>query len=160
MIALFSIRAFPHPPPSPEQEKFQALFISKFLDYIKWPSADPHRVIGVLGNTKIYEELKLVASKKAGKFKVIELRGVEEVADCHLVYLGKNKDELFGGLSNTCQSNSVLLVTENSNLAEKGASISFFLEQRKLRFKINKSAIESSNLKISNSLLALGKLVG
>ena len=140
--------------------RYEALFIDKFLDYVKWPSVTSNHVIGVMGNKELYKALEQVASKKGGKFSVIELTSADQVTNCHLVYLAKSKDKLFSAISGTCRDNSILLVTQNGNLAEKGASIGFFTTQNKLNFKVNKSAIESANMKISKSLLSLGKVVG
>jgi hypothetical protein len=59
---------------------------------------------------------------------------------------------------NAAPGKAVLIITE-SDFSTKGSGISFFEEAGKLRFSINKGVLEAKGLKVSGSLLSLGKQV-
>jgi hypothetical protein len=143
-----------------QESKFYALFVTKFVDYVKWPEADAGQkiVIGVWGNSPMKAELIHFAAAK-GNIEIIQLSAAADVAKCKLVFLSKEKTADFELLNKSIGSRSILLVTEEDGFAEKGAGISFFLEGSKLKFKLNKSAIESKNIKISTSLMAMATVI-
>jgi hypothetical protein len=61
----------------------------------------------------------------------------------------------------TSKSNAAkaLLVSEKDGMARKGADISFFIKEEKLKFEINKNVIENKGLKIATELLKLAVVV-
>ncbi len=144
-----------------QEAKYYALFLTKFTDYIKWPSVGTGQkvVIGVLGNSQVATELSQIAAAKKGQIEIMQISQAEEADKCHMLFLPKEQAAKFESLNQSIGNSSILLVTENEDLAEKGAGISFYLEGSKLKFKLNKAAIESKNIKISNSLLALATVL-
>ena len=145
--------------PSRAQEaKYYALFMTKFTDYIKWPSSPVPIVIGVYGDKEIMSELqKFIASKEN-----IEIRDISSPADavtCQVVFLANSKNEEFELIKKGIGNKEILLVTEAGNFAEQGAGISFFLDAAKLRFRLNKQSIDDKNLKVSSSLLKLAEVI-
>lgn len=143
-----------------QEAKFYALFVTKFVDYIKWPDAAPNQkvVIGVWGNSQVKEELTHFAAAK-GNIEVLQLSNLADAAKCNLLFLPKENAKEFEALKSSIGTNSVLLITENEGYAEKGAAISFYLEGSKLKFKLNKSTIESKKIKVSSALMAMGTVI-
>lgn len=146
--------------------KAYTLFIYNFVKYIEWPDTY-HKgefVIGVLGESAIYNELKtLAATKKVnGKSIIIRKYSVSDsVSGCHLVFVSSSKSSSVKSLNERTKNQPVLIVAEREGLARKGAAINFVtLEDEILRFEVNKKAIEGHQLKIQNELLKLGFPVG
>lgn len=151
-------------PVKAQDYKFHSLFIYNFTKYIEWPESykSGDFVIGVLGKSDIIENLQKMAEIKTVGSQKIQVQLVEDVSaapKCHMFFIpqgqsGKLEDALaaFGG-------KPTLLISERAGLGKKGSGINFILEQGKWRFELNKSAIESSSLKVSGELVKLGKLI-
>lgn len=136
--------------------KYHALFISKFVDYIDWPNGRANLRIGVVGNSNVLAELKSLLEGKSAEIKKITS---SEANTCDVIFIPDNQSSSFQSIDAATRGKTVLIVTENEDLASKGASISFYLEGNKLKYVINKSATSARNIKMSSSLLSLGKVI-
>lgn len=45
---------------SAQDEKFQAIFLYKFIENINWPDAKRNLVVGILGETSVQDELEKI----------------------------------------------------------------------------------------------------
>ena len=141
-----------------QEAKFYALFMAKFTEYIHWPNSYDKIVIGVYGDQEIISELGKFTAKK----DKIEIRNISSLADaekCQIIFLANSKNGEFENINKGIGNREILLVTENGNFAEQGAGISFFLDDTKLRFRLNKQTMDSRNLRVSGSLLALAEVI-
>lgn len=143
-----------------QEAKFYALFVTKFVEHVKWPEVDAGQkvVIGVWGDSPVKAELVKFAATR-NNIEIIQISHLAESSNCNLLFLTKEKAGEFELLNKSIGSKSILLVTENDGFAEKGAGISFFLEGSKLKFKVNKSAIESKKIKLSHYLLSMATVI-
>ncbi|MDN5211085.1 YfiR family protein [Fulvivirgaceae bacterium BMA12] len=140
--------------------EYQALYIYNFTKYIQWPNANQELVIGVLGSGTVDKALqKMVDSKGSNKLKLIKLTSNDNLSDCNIIFLAKNQDKNLELVLEKTKGKSVLIISESEGLAQKGAGISFFLEGNKLKFTINKAAVEERQMKISSNLLVLAKVI-
>ena len=145
-------------PSCAQEAKFYALFMAKFTDYIHWPSSPDPIVIGVYGDQEIISELGKFAAKK----EKIEIRDISSPSDavvCQIIFLADSKNGEFENINKGIGNKEILLVTENGSFAEQGAGISFFLDDAKLRFRLNKQSMDARNLKVSSSLLTLADVI-
>lgn len=144
-----------------QNEKFKALFLYNFIKNIEWPTAyqQGELTIGVLGNSSIAKELETIAAtQKAGNqnMKVIVFSKVEEVVNCHLLYVTAGKSNLIPPLLSKIAGNNTLVVSDTKGAIQQGSAINFILDGDKLKFEISKLHIEQKGLKVSASLLNLG----
>lgn len=145
--------------------KAYTLFVYNFMKYIEWPeaSAKGDFVVGVMGDSPIFNELQTLAKTKKARGRNIVVKKIATADDansCHLVYIAPSKSSQLKTIKEKVKGKPVLLVGEREGLAEKGAALSFVtLEDDMLKFDINKNAIEQQNLKIPSSLIALGVVV-
>lgn len=137
--------------------KYHALFIGKFIEYIDWPDQG-NLTIGVVGNSRVMIELQNTIEKR-GKARIKKIAGVNDITDCDILFIPASQSKLFSTLNQASNGKAVLIVTEEESLASQGAAISFYTEEGKLKFIINKSAVESRKLKISSRLLGLAKVI-
>lgn len=145
----------------------QSLFIYKFTKYIYWPEnkTTNNFVIGVYGNSPIFNELTTMASiKKAGKGQTIEvkkIRSPHEIKDMHLVYITSSKSREVKQVAEQVRDKPILVVAERGGLAKKGACINFMImENNMLRFEVNMNELKKHSLKMDKELLKLGYTVG
>ncbi|MBN2173289.1 MAG: YfiR family protein [Bacteroidales bacterium] len=141
----------------------QSLFIYKFTKYIVWPEnkLKGDFVIGVYGNSPLYDELVLMASlKKAGNDQNIvvkEVRDEDDLSGFHLIYVPASKSRQINGISEKVGDLPVVIVAEREGLARKGATINFIiLENNVLKFEVNVDKLTRQKLSISDELLKLG----
>ncbi len=140
--------------------KYQALYIYNFTKYIEWPNASEQLVIGAIGSGTIHRELeKMVSTKGGGKLKFIKLSSYDNLDQCNIIFLTKEQDRNLKLVLEKTKGKSVLIISETESSASRGAGISFFLDKEKLKFAINKNALEQRKMKVSSSLLSLAKIV-
>ena len=157
-ILLISINA------KAQDYKFHSVFIYNFTKYIQWPSAYQNGdfVIGVLGKSEITENLQKMAEIKtvgSQKIAVSQFNNVPEISKCHILFIpSSNSNELENVLAKI-GNQPTLIITERPGLGKKGSGINFVLQSGKWKFELNKSAIESSELKVSGELAKLAILI-
>lgn len=144
-----------------QNEKFKALFLYNFIKNIEWPSAyqQGELTIGVLGNSSIAKELETIAAtQKAGNqnMKVKVFSSVDEIGNCHLIYVTPNKSNMVSQLAAKVGGNSTLIVSDGKGAIQQGSAINFILDGDKLKFEISRQHIELKGLKVSASLVNLG----
>lgn len=142
-------------------EQMQALFIFKFINYLEWPNAEGDFVIGILGDSEVKKHLnKIAETKTIGGRKIVvkQWYNTGDIGKCNMLYVSNP-----GNLSSVLQKvpgRAVLVLTASRGYGKKGAAINFIQEGGKTIFELNKTAIGKAGLKISNSLVALGRVVG
>jgi hypothetical protein len=145
--------------------KAYTLFVYNFMKYVEWPEAQSKGdfVVGIYGDSPIQKELQTLAVGKKLKGRNIVIKAIakpEDAASCQLLYVASSKSSGIKQLKDLMKDKPVLIVGEREGLAKKGAELSFVtLEDDELKFDINKKEIETHQLKIASSLLALGILV-
>lgn len=153
--------------PGPGQSvnyKSQSLYLYLFSKNIFWPATCNNKdfVIGVYGNSPIYNDLQTMASiKKAGngqKIVIKKFETLDEISDdIMIVYITSAKSRDLTKIVEKIGKRPTLIVAERDGLAKKGAGINFIvMENNSLKFEVNEQKILNQNLKISPDLLAQG----
>ncbi len=141
-------------------ESYQALFIVKFMDYINFPDKGKNTNIGVMGNTKVLQELNALLKRKGNANCTVKKLGyLEEAKKYNIVFVPAAEHESCLSIIEKTASQSILIITENAALVEKGAGIGFLRENSKLRFVINNNTLQAKNIKVSSDLLKLASKV-
>ena len=140
------------------ESKIQALFILKFVENVSWPQDRKDIVIGVVGKSETLAELEGRLKVKNPNGIVIKKISASEASSCDAVYIPSSEDKAIASISALISNKSVLIITE-SDFSRKGSGISFIEEAGRMNFIVNKDAIEAKGMKVSNSLLTLGKKV-
>ncbi len=142
-----------------QENKFKAIFIYKFIESTQWPNNKTELTIGMVGDTEVTREFQnLIQSKKITSLNVKRIRP-DEANTCDVVFIPSSSDGLFNTVIKNTNGESILVITETSDLAKKGAGICFLKDGAKLNFIINRASIESGNLKIAQSVIQLAKEV-
>jgi hypothetical protein len=141
-----------------QNDKFKALFIYNFTNYIDWPAGSVSNsfVITVVGDSPIIEELQTIATKKKINNLPIVVKKVKDVASIgtpQIVFIPSDKRKWVADINRTSAGNPVLVISDN---ASGDFGINLIERDQKQMFQISKSNIESHHLKVSSSLLTLG----
>jgi hypothetical protein len=141
-----------------------SMMIFNFIKYVQWPDMDKEGefVIGVVGNTEIYNSLnKLYGGKTKGSktYAIKKFANASELTECQVVFIDNSKSGEFDKVNSFVKGKSTLVITDHKGLASKGSCINFKMVDEKLRFELNQQAISSSNLKVSGSLTSMAILI-
>lgn len=146
----------------------KAGFLERFTRFIEWPGetniADNTKpfVISVIGKNPFDEKLDHFFETTKIKNRKVEIRYIselEEIQGSHILFITKSKEKQLSGILSLTQEKPVLTVSDTNGFGEKGVRINFFIEQNKIRFEINKDAVQKSGLQISYLLLNLAKII-
>jgi hypothetical protein len=145
--------------------KLHSIFIYKFTQYIEWPdkASAGDFVIGVVGNSPIQAELEaLAATKKVGSKSIVvkKMSASADLSVCHIIFLAEGQSGQLANISGKLAGKPCLLISEVTNGAKKGAGINLIIVDEKMKFEMNKGAVESQGLKVSGDLVKLAVLVG
>lgn len=139
-----------------QESKYKALYLFNFTKYMEW-SGDKV-TIGIIGNSPVLLELESLAKRNA-KIELLKISGSESVGLCDMIFLPEAQTRNFDLIQSKIGSTATVLVAENESLISKGAEMAFYKENDKLRFIVNKSALDEAGVKMSSSLLYKAKVV-
>ncbi len=91
--------------------------------------------------------------------KLIGLKNVDQIADCHIVYFGSNDMRLLADGLEIAVQNGVLTVGENVEFLKKGGMLAFQVENNRVRFLANPGQARKAGIQLSSKLLRLASLV-
>jgi len=142
----------------------QANIIYRFTKYVNWPADKKAAafVIGIVGDTPLYDELTNFTANKAVAGRAIVVKKFTASAttyNCQILFIS---DEESGSIKRIAASTTgmpMLLVSESEGVARKGSCINFVVVDDHLKLEINKTAIENRMLDIATELLSLGIIV-
>jgi hypothetical protein len=142
----------------------QANIIYRFTKYVDWPNdrKGGDFIIGIVGDTPLYDALKsFIVNKTAGSKRIVIRKYASNCTsyDCHILFVSEDESDRLKKIANCTLNSPVLLVSESDGLAHKGSCINFIIVDDRLKLEINKTNIEKRNLSIASELLQLGILV-
>lgn len=140
--------------------RIKAVFLLNFTKLIEWPKAyrSGNFVVGVIGETPLYNELSKMAKIKKVANQSLTIKrfsNISEIAKCHILYVAKSQSSQIKSVLKKVENSSTLIVTEQVGLADRGAGINFVVKNNRQKFELNKTNVEKYKLKISSNLEAL-----
>jgi hypothetical protein len=136
----------------------QALFIYNFLRHINWPDGSDQEtfVIGVYGDSPVYQQLQqFTVNRKIGT-KTIVLRRISSASDasfCQMVFVPEQNSSKISGLKKQIGNKSCLIVGEQEGSNAIGSTIEFLIQDNKLKFRIDEERAKQQNLTFSRALI-------
>ncbi|HMN43015.1 MAG TPA: YfiR family protein [Povalibacter sp.] len=151
---------------APEYQ-LKAVFLFQFSQFVEWPSTafaqdDAPFTVCVLGEDpfKQYLDDAVRGEKVDGRpFAVKRLQRVEQVADCHILFIAQASPQRLDPILDALRGRSILTVADSAAFAERGGVIEFVTARNRLRLRINPRAARAADLTISSKLLSLASLV-
>ncbi len=146
------------------EDKTKAVFMYHFTKYVEWPESDSSETfnIAVLGNSNIAVPLKEIEKKKQvneRKIKIVRLKDLPDTLDCHMLFISRDwKGQLPEILKKTKDGN-ILSISDTKGFGRKGVAINFIIVEGKIKFEINGSALDATELVVSSQLLKLGRFI-
>lgn len=140
----------------------KANYLYKFAPFVEWPARafeSPTSAFNlcVLGNEPFGESLEQATrGQRVGERPVAvqKLRTVAAETNCHVLYLGRSKEQTANEALRQLEGRPVLTVTDASQ-GVRGGVVHFVLDRGRVRFAIDAAAARARGLAISSKLLAL-----
>jgi hypothetical protein len=147
-----------------QNEKFKALYMYNFTKYIEWPGSQKNGdfIIGILGNSSITTELRVIAEKKTVGSQPIVVKvynTVDQIDHCHILFIPSGKSALISAVIAKTAGKNTLIICEKNGMATQGAGINYVMDGDKLKYEISKNNIKRNGLLVNSSLLTLGVVV-
>ena len=136
--------------------RIKATLIRQFCKYLNWPTAKETITIGAIGNSPVFDEL--LQMSKGTNLTVVKL-DMESLLKCDMLFIPASQDEYFDLILSKISQSPIVTITETVMLAEKGSAFTFYLDGDKLRFVLNKKALDRQNIKVSSTLISLAKVI-
>ncbi len=147
--------------PSSEVE-LKVAYLYNFAKFIQWPEdtfidEQSPLVIGVLGRSPVEAELASLAQKTVRNRHIVirHFSKVEEVQECHLLYIGLPRLKSVGEVLELLGSKAIVTVGDAKDFAAWGGMVQFVIRRERLRFLINLEYALKNNIKIDSQLLSL-----
>lgn len=146
----------------------KAGYIYNFTKFIKWPEEATHEIRNrglnfcLVGEDPFGEILDKFAEKLKKKNRNLVVRpqvSVEEMPQCHILFVSQSEKSNINPILLRVREYPVLLIGDTLGFAKKGIGINFFLQKNKIRFEINREALEGAGLVVSSELLNLARIV-
>lgn len=146
------------------EERVKAVFVEKFAQFTEWPETlndDSLLVIAIQGESGVSMELVefLHNSSKKSNYKIVLLGIDDSIPFCHLLFIAHRNEKRLHKTLESLESNPVLTISDARGFAEEGVMINLYTEHKKVRFEINKDALDRASVVISYKVLNMAKIV-
>lgn len=142
---------------SKDEYNKKALFIYNFLSYIHWPSdlkAESFN-IGIVGESPVKAPLAgYVYGKSVNKLPIV-VETYQPNKVYQVLFFSQMGSANFNKIRKLMGNNPVLYITENTLLENIGSHVSLYVDGSKVRYSVNKGALEKTRLKISEAFYTL-----
>jgi D-alanyl-lipoteichoic acid acyltransferase DltB (MBOAT superfamily) len=163
LVMIFSFVGSSGPQKEDTYAMFKAMYIYNFTKNFDWPEqykSGPF-IIGVLGESNIYEQLSSkYATKSVGiqQIQVINFKKPEDIEFCHILFVTEDQSNNIPP-SLTKNNTGTLVVTEKQGLLKQGVVVNFVIVNSKLEFELSKTNASRYNLSVGNQLQNLAMSV-
>jgi hypothetical protein len=145
------------------EERVQAAYLHKFLNYADWPlasfpQADTPYVIGIAGDDAVADELARIAAGRSVNNRGVIVKRLlpgDTVNDLHMLYVGRNERARLGQWLRQVKGRPVLAVTSADGALEQGSIINFRTVDDRVRFEVSADTAEQSGLRLNSRLFSV-----
>ncbi len=143
------------------ESQLKAIYLFHFAELTRWPERhqlDKHFRICLLGETPLSPYLDELREESVNQQTVliVPIKRLENTQHCRIIYIEDN--ELFHEPDLDALSETLVVGTQPAFI-EKGGSISFNVQNNKIKLLVNLSKIRQSNLDISSKLLRIADVI-
>lgn len=146
-----------------QESNLKAVFIYNFTKYIDWENVEQEDnfIIGILGTSSLDGPINEIAKTNFIKNKKIVLKHFskpEDISYCNILFIPRGYPVPLQSVLDKVDK-GVLTITEEPGFARQGSAINFVVSNDKLKFEINRKAINAAGLKAGSQLLKLAIIV-
>jgi hypothetical protein len=145
------------------EERVQAAYLHKFLNYADWPpnsfpQPDTPYVIGVAGDDPVAEELARIAAGRSVNNRGVIVKRLlpgDTVNDLHMLYVGGSERARVGQWLRQAKGRPILTITSLEGALDLGSIINFRTVDNRVRFEVSADMAEQSGLRLNSRLFSV-----
>lgn len=149
------------------EPELKAAYLFNFARHVEWPvDAFPREnapfVVAILGRADAAEAVERALAGKSVQGRSFEIRraaGVDGLKGAHLAYVSSGGDIEIKAILKAVEGTRTLTVGESPDFLRAGGVMSFFVEDRKLRFEVNLKGADRAGLVVSSKLLRIARVM-
>jgi len=138
-----------------------------FIKFVQWPepssdgSSDMTITIGIVGEDQFADTLEQIEGKNIGgkQLSIRRIRSLKQLSGCQVLFIGRSDSLRSYQILRQVAGTPVLTIGEDDDFIRLGGIIRFYNEKNHIRFEINQSAAQKSNLKLSAKLLEVAAII-
>lgn len=157
VLFLFSLLQLSCQLANAQDEKIQALLVYKFIENVGWPTEKQELVVGVIGDTKVKDELVKAIQARQKTNMEVRMINAADASQCDVVYLPEEHNSVCKAIIENTYGKMILIVTEDAAMIKKGAGIGLVKENNKIGFAVNKPSLDRRNIKVTKQILLMSK---
>ncbi len=166
--ALLALSGFGLPQQSSATEyNVKAVFLFNFAQFVSWPesaftSANAPLVIGILGDDPFGTYLDKTVRNEKVNGHPLEVRRFKDATDAkgtHILFINLPKADKLEKALGDLEGQNTLTVGDTPNFAKSGGMIRFFMDNSKIRIRVNLDEVKDADLTISSKLLKLAEVI-
>ena len=151
-----------------DEYTIKAVFIEKLTRFIDWPAGSKVNenskpfVISVIGENPFGTQLNEIYRTNKIKGKKVEIKYISEISEIKgsdILFISVSENEYLSDILAYTEDKPILTIGDYYKFADNGALISFYIEDKKIKFEINESALYKAGLHSSYLLLNMAKIV-
>jgi hypothetical protein len=161
-LSAFGQSKSPQPGGPPEYD-VKAAFLLNFTRFVEWPQPSPQRAaepfsICILGDDPFGDSLNRIIAGEKIAGRPILIKHIRKFPDaCELLFIPASEPSQAAVLSQARRD--VLTVGEAPDFLRDGGMIRFLIDDHRVRFDINRQAVDRSFLKMSARLLGVARVI-
>jgi len=147
--------------------QLKAAFLFQFTKFVEWPegsfaSTNSPLVIGILGENPFEGALERLVEGERVNGRPLILRQLEPdaaVDSVHVLFVARSEAGRAASLMRPLAGKPVLTVSDIEGFASRGGCAELFVDQNRIRFRVNPRTAGDARLSISSKLLRLADIV-
>lgn len=146
--------------------EMKTAYLYNFILFTQWPAdsslnSSPYLNVCTTGPDPFGPVLEQLQGRKIGNKRLFLRRGIglDDVRDCHLLYISANDTENLARIREQLQDASVLTVSDLNPASSERTIINMIIENKRLVFDIDMMAAKQARLVMSSKLLRLARRV-
>ena len=148
-----------------EEFEIRAAFLFSLAKFTDWPEqslpAGSPLIIGVVGTSPMALALERAAIGPLQGHRIVvkRFRPADEVPACHILYFPQAEERFLPAIRDRLSRQAVFTIGETSFFLGYGGALQLFTEEGRLRFVINRPALDHANLRVPAKVQRLAKHV-
>lgn len=152
---------------SVDEYTLKAIWMGKFTYFIDWPSDSTQKLdfftIATLSPNQFSDRLETIYLEHKiwnKPVRIIHLTNTPIDSNIQILYIPPQKtDDAVNTIIENTKNKNILLISDTEGYAELGVHINFFMDEKRVRFEINESAMRNSDFFISYRLLNIAHII-
>lgn len=152
---------------SVDEYTLKAIWMGKFTYFIDWPADSTNKLdfftIATLSPTPLSDRLETIYNEHKiwnKPVRVMHLNTTSIDSNIQILYIPPlESEEAINNIIESTKNKNILLISDTEGYAELGVHINFFMDDKRVRFEINESAMRKSDFFISYRLLNIADII-